>query len=330
MKKLIIGCCCMGWLMAGAQNNAIFKGGAGSGNSRGNILQSSANLWAGGTADGFASNRYIQNSASLWLGGTGDGYAKESFSQQSASLWLGGEGDGYTKNGYTQASMSFWLGGAGDGHADTGYTQASASFWKGGGGDGWASTYLPTRALPITLLSFDAEKLAGKYSRLVWKTATETNHHHFEIERGNDGINFTRIATVAGAGNSSSAKNYTLVDSLPAIGFNYYRLKQFDADGRFSYSPARLVRFDEAAGKAVHIYPNPAKDWITIDLSGSTVAENSIINIIAMNGTVVGHIKVPAGSNHLVRFNAAKLPRAMYTVHVVSKSSTEASRIILQ
>jgi hypothetical protein len=309
MKKLIIGCCCMGCLMANAQNNAIFKGGAGSGGSRGNFVQSSTDLWLGGFGDGFASERFSQNSVTMWLGGEGDGYARNAFSQQSTNLWQGGEGDGHTKNGYTQESMSFW---------------------NGGGGDGWASTYIPTRVLPVTLLSFEAEKIAGKYSRLVWKTAKENSNQYFEIERGNDGITFSKIGTVKGAGNTNATTEYTKIDSMPSKGYNYYRLKQVDVDGKFTYSPARLVRFDEVIGNTVRIYPNPATDWITIELSGTTVSENSVINIVSMNGAVVGHIKVAAGSSPLIRFNTARLSKAVYIVHVVSKSNTQTSRILIQ
>ena len=308
MKKILTSCCCT-IAFAGLAQSDIYKGGNGDGRSAGNYLQNSASFWVGGDGDGHSTNKYIQNSTSFWKGDVGDGHA--------------------TAN-YKQASTSFWLGGDGDGHAQKSYTQASISFWKGGAGDGWASSYLPQQALPVTWLSFEASKWQDKYSRLTWKTATETNTKSFEVERGHDATHFVKIASVNAAGNSTSAKEYSLNDMQPAAGLNYYRIKQIDVNGRFTYSPARLVRFDAIAAQQLRIYPNPAKAFINVEMPETMQKENTIINVIDFSGKVVDQIKVNAGSNSFIRLNVSVLARGSYIVHVVSATKTAATQIVLQ
>jgi len=329
MKKIFISCCCLGWLVTQAQSD-IFKGGNGSGGQKLGYVQPSQNFWKGGDGDGFSTLKYEQKSASFWQGGDGDGYAKNDYSQKSGGIYLGGDGDGYTANRYVQKSIAFWNGGAGDGHADSGYTQTSVSFWKGGAGDGWASTYLPQTSLPVTWLQFNAENWLAKYSRLNWTTATEMNTAYFEIQRGSNAISFTTIGNLNAAGNSNSHKNYQFVDSLPESGYNYYRIKQVDKDGAFSYSPARLVRFSINVQNLVRIYPNPAADFIMVELPQNMRTENTIVNIIAANGSVVDHIRVPANSNALIRFQVRKLARGAYTVHINSQTQNLSGKLVLQ
>jgi hypothetical protein len=84
--------------------------------------------------------------------------------------------------------------------------------------------------LPISLVKFEAEKLAEKV-KLTWVTATEINNEKFIIERASDGQDFTSIAEIKGAGNSKELNEYTFVDANPLKGTMYYRLTQVDFDG---------------------------------------------------------------------------------------------------
>lgn len=330
MKKLLLGCCCAGWLVSGAQSSDIFKGGSGDGHYRAGYTQSSVNFWKGGDGDGHARRNYTQSSANFWLGGSGDGHSALGYSQNSVSFWKGGTGDGYAASNYIQNSVSFWKGGMGDGWSRNGYTQNSASFWKGGVGDGWAAVYKPQGPLPLTWLSFEAGKWQDKYSRLTWKTATERGVSHFEIERGKDAVTFTKVATIRAAGNTTTETTYVLNDSLPLKGYNYYRIKQVDLDGRSSYSPARLLRFDVSADNVIRIYPNPAKEFVNIEIPEAMRSESVIINLVSLSGAVVDHVKVPAGSNSFVRLNTGRFARAAYTVHLISATQNHTTRIMLQ
>jgi hypothetical protein len=89
--------------------------------------------------------------------------------------------------------------------------------------------------LPIELLSF-AFTCAENGVALAWETATETNNDYFTIQKSLDDINYTNVANINGAGNSNSVLQYSFLDESENSGTRYYRLKQNDFDGNYSYS----------------------------------------------------------------------------------------------
>jgi hypothetical protein len=124
---------------------------------------------------------------------------------------------------------------------------------------------LGSGALPVTLLSFTAQKNTGQV-KLRWQTASEQNADHFSIERSNDGRQFAAIGNVTAAGNSNSIKNYFFIDISPGS-LNYYRLRQVDKDGKFAYSPVIIIA--NGAGELIFtLSPNPATDFIHITYPG--------------------------------------------------------------
>jgi hypothetical protein len=109
--------------------------------------------------------------------------------------------------------------------------------------------------LPIQLLDFNAVKNGNRVD-LQWNTATETNNDYFTVERSKDIVTFEPLVMVKGAGNSTSALHYKAMDELPFSGTSYYRLKQTDFDGKFSYSNIAAVNFDTAI--PFDVFPNPS------------------------------------------------------------------------
>lgn len=90
--------------------------------------------------------------------------------------------------------------------------------------------------LPIELVSFTGEK-QGRNNELKWTTASELNNDFFTIEKTIDGENFEIVENMDGAGNSSQYLNYSLIDFDVDQVINYYRLKQTDFDGKYTFSP---------------------------------------------------------------------------------------------
>ena len=115
--------------------------------------------------------------------------------------------------------------------------------------------------LPVTLTAFRATAEETSVA-LAWATASEKNNQGFEVERSADGVAFTKVAWVAGAGNSQAQRRYSYRDINPGSGVRYYRLKQLDADGGASYSPISTVRL--APFTAITAYPNPTTDHTTV------------------------------------------------------------------
>lgn len=124
-----------------------------------------------------------------------------------------------------------------------------------------SSTSVP---LPVTLISFTAQATGSGTVRVAWETASEQNSARFEVERSVDGTTFTRIGQVPAAGSSSTARAYELPDSQLPVGVTllYYRLKQVDANGIFSYSLVRTVAVKLATDLA--LFPNPTHTASTL------------------------------------------------------------------
>lgn len=136
--------------------------------------------------------------------------------------------------------------------------------------------------LPVSFLSFTGEKNKDVVD-LKWITGFEHNNAVFEIETSKDGSNFYRIGSKPSYGNASTDQHYSFTDRMPVTGMNYYRIKQIDIDSRNSYSNTIAVQF-EGKNHVLTVYPNPAKDRITI--STPQPVHNVTIRIVSADGRI--------------------------------------------
>lgn len=111
--------------------------------------------------------------------------------------------------------------------------------------------------LPVKIITFDA-KYSIKYKKvdIVWSTVSEINNSHFVVEKSPDAKNFTEINIVKGSGNSNKLAAYSVIDYNPYIDINYYRLKQVDFDGKFSYSDIVAVNVGTGASSSDYLFYN--------------------------------------------------------------------------
>ena len=118
------------------------------------------------------------------------------------------------------------------------YFSPSASI---GNSNPWSMT-LGNTPLPIDLVAFNAQ-LINKKVKLSWTTASEVNNDYFTVERSDkNAIDFSFIAHVNSYMNNSNVLlNYEAWDEQPLQGMQYYRLKQTDLDGEFTYSELKPV-----------------------------------------------------------------------------------------
>ena len=132
----------------------------------------------------------------------------------------------------------------------------------------------PIIPLPIELVSFEG-KAQGRKNLIQWATASETNNDFFTVEKSADAVNFEPLAKVAGAGNSSSIRNYSTYDNNPINGTTYYRLKQTDYNGAFTYSSVISVDNAWTDVNVTNVHPNPTTNNINFDfytsLSGKVI-----------------------------------------------------------
>ena len=140
----------------------------------------------------------------------------------------------------------------------------------------------PNIPLPVELIYFEGE-LTSNGVLLNWATASEIDNDRFEIERSVDGENFEVIGEVAGNGTTNKLINYDFLDDIPAIGLNYYRMRQVDYDGDFEYSPTILVdNRDGTIAFDARLFPNPTKRD-NINLRLTTGDQNSEVTLLIYN-----------------------------------------------
>lgn len=151
--------------------------------------------------------------------------------------------------------------------------------------------------LPIELLEFTVLK-EGNHSRLDWSTALEHNNDHFDIERSADGKEFVYLLTERSKGNSDTQQDYTAYDEKPFTGWNYYRLKQVDLDGKSGYSPVRKVFFD-GVGNEISVYPNPTQGRLTLSILSQQEGEQ-FLQITDISGRLIQcqSISIHKGANY--------------------------------
>ena len=140
----------------------------------------------------------------------------------------------------------------------------------------------PFSPLPIELLNFDAFVNQSEV-QLTWQTASEINNDYFTIERSGENFLWEEINIISGAGNSSTLLDYATVDNQPLKGTSYYRLKQTDLDGSFSYSNIVSIKIADISAIELIAYPNPTNQDITIIGSEYELAEINIIDLLGQD-----------------------------------------------
>ncbi|MEN0006324.1 MAG: choice-of-anchor B family protein [Bacteroidota bacterium] len=184
---------------------------------------------------------------------------------------------------------------------------------------------LTSSALPVEWLTFDATRIDASV-QLHWATATETNSDRFEVERSTDGKNFKTIGTITAAGNSTYRKDYNFQDNDPAVGQNYYRLRQVDYNGQFDYSPTRTVYFPPSTFK---VAPNPTHPGTPMQLQlpfADTPFELQLHNYL---GQPIWSKQYPAGPPTQT-WMPPVLPPGLYLLSAQAGSVKASQKIIIQ
>jgi hypothetical protein len=118
--------------------------------------------------------------------------------------------------------------------------------------------------LPLKLLSFSAQKESNNVL-LNWQTANEVNVSHINVQRSVNSRDFIDIGKV-----NASCCAYSFVDGQQSTVDRqlYYRLEIVDKDGSKTYSEIKSVDRRPSTVNSISVYPNPAKDLVTIECAG--------------------------------------------------------------
>ncbi len=150
--------------------------------------------------------------------------------------------------------------------------------------------------LPVELISFEGV-VDKEIVTLKWSTASEINNSHFEVERSLDGNRFELINIQEGTGNSNNIQNYSFIDNNTISGELYYRLKQVDYDGTFTYSETISVTITSDDIIAA-LFPNPVMDNFTVRFS-ENIRPNSQLEILSTSGILIKSYDIDISSKEL-------------------------------
>lgn len=144
---------------------------------------------------------------------------------------------------------------------------------------GFSDYTLPSDFLPLELLSFSAKPDAlGKTVNLSWKTTNEVNTQDFIVERKTDDTDFSTVTTVLSK-NVAGTHDYSFTDKSPLAGSSYYRLKQRDRDGKYTYSEIAHVKIE---GISLSLRPNPVSNELIVSHDNAKSA--AVLKVVGLDG----------------------------------------------
>lgn len=162
---------------------------------------------------------------------------------------------------------------------------------------------------PVKLIYFNG-KTAGNHNELLWATSEETNNSHFEVQKSPDGIRFQLMEQISGAGTVYTQKTYGAIDQSPYT-HTYYRLKQVDHDGTFSFSSIIHIRQTDHPGFALH--PNPTADMLYLSVGKSNGPLH--ITVLDTRGHIV--LRQPADPGDHISLSTRLLLPGTYVVQIL-------------
>lgn len=184
-------------------------------------------------------------------------------------------------------------------------------------------------ALPIILSGFNAIAQGAK-TKIDWYTSSEQNNDRFVIERSSDGINYFKLTTVKGIGNSATAHQYSAYDNNPSKGTNYYRLLQYNFDGRRADHGVKTVSFNVIGLPTVKAYPNPSISNLGILLSNYE-GKKINVSVTDISGRIV--LKQSIQTNNGQGFyplNTSQTMKGTYILNVNGEGLKQNIKIVLQ
>ena len=187
--------------------------------------------------------------------------------------------------------------------------------------------------LPVGLIDFKA-KLTDDNERvdLEWATNSEQNNDFFTIEKSIDGYNWERLEEVNGAGNSTTIQYYQSVDKTPYFPSTYYRLKQTDSNGEFSFSNIVSTTNDAKTRGALiaHLAPNPAKDYLSFEYSGSDFTTPITINVFNELGQLMSSEEITEiHKNMQIAINTRGLGNGVYRLDIDQHNRSEVQKFVV-
>ncbi|TAE50406.1 MAG: hypothetical protein EAZ89_12130 [Bacteroidetes bacterium] len=173
---------------------------------------------------------------------------------------------------------------------------------------------------PVELTGFDAKpQPENRRVQLQWSTASESNNNYFTVERSTDGSFFTPVLQTPSKGNSNQTQTYEAFDTEPVEGKSFYRLKQTDLDGTFTYSDRVELVYEPGIKPAIKIFPSPAEAGTDVQVEYLIPGARSVtLNILNSNGQKMQMQTLPGASSGRAAVNTTGLTPGLYFIQASS------------
>jgi hypothetical protein len=180
-----------------------------------------------------------------------------------------------------------------------------------------------TTALPVELTSFTASCKDDNVVEVLWTTATEFNSNYFILERSLDAARFETVAYVPAAVNSSTVRNYSVLDTGTVSNSNYYRLTEVDQSGKRTIYSLVYVRCREVNGWNAYHTP----DGIVVEATTNSTKDIQI-RLYEVSGKLLMQEKQVAQRGYN-RYNMQMpaLAKGVYIIQLLSGDDMESVKV---
>jgi len=128
-------------------------------------------------------------------------------------------------------------------------------------------------ALPVRFLDIYASMKNKEDAAIQWRVATPTeNAALFTIEHSTNTNQWLSIGSVPVTDVDQSA--FQFIHQRVPKGNAYYRIRQEDLDGQYTYS--RIVRLSNQVSTTIDVYPNPTSDYLNVDFTKQPIQKRKI------------------------------------------------------
>ena len=198
---------------------------------------------------------------------------------------------------------------------------------------GFSGFYLSSKksgSLPITLDYFKGVQINRK-NQLNWKVYCTSTEARFELERSNDGVHFSKIATIV-ADQLRCNQPFDYTDENPVPGADYYRLKIIDNNGKTDYSNTVLLSLKTLPFELISLNPNIiAKENTVLKINATERSEILlVINDFSGRRLNTQNVMVTPGLNQFTINTSGLAPGAFQLTGYASGQRPQSIRFIKQ
>jgi hypothetical protein len=155
---------------------------------------------------------------------------------------------------------------------------------------------------------------------LQWRTTSETGTKNFVVEHSSGGVNWQQLSGLQSAGNSDNVLSYSYTHNAPVVGINYYRIKQIDIDGNYTYSEIRSISVN-SNDQSFKVLGNPL---VSGELQVQICQPNTQqLKLFTSDGRLIWTKQFAVGSHSI---NVSQLTKGIY----ILQSDNYSEKILLQ